>query len=115
MKIAIVGHSTAMLHVLSAELPDTPNHVLASAINRLLKEKKLEMVQIAADDSITYMEVEASKSSRYCQLCSSRPQMHRQQPPSGLHLEVSSARRQDLKLALTIEEQNWLSHRSVGP
>ena len=70
--------------VLSAELPDIPNHILASAINRLSKEKKLQMVQNAADNSITYKEVEASKSARYCQLCSSQPQIHKQQPCSVL-------------------------------
>ncbi|KAL3142603.1 hypothetical protein ABBQ38_002920 [Trebouxia sp. C0009 RCD-2024] len=51
-------------HVLSAELPDISNSVLAAAINRLSKEKKLQMVQNAADNSITYKEVEASKSAR---------------------------------------------------
>lgn len=67
--------------VLSAELSDIPNHVLASAINRLSKEKKLQMVQNAADNSITYKEVEASKSARYtlfsvlCSLC----QLHEHQ------------------------------------
>lgn len=56
-------------HVLSAELPDISNNVLASAINRLSKEKKLQMVQNAADNSITYKEVEASKSARYPSFC----------------------------------------------
>lgn len=51
--------------MLSAELPDISNSVLAAAINRLSKEKKLQMVQNAADNSITYKEVEASKSARY--------------------------------------------------
>ena len=50
--------------VLSTELHDVPNQVLASAINRLSKEKKLQMVQNAADNSITYKEVEAGKSAR---------------------------------------------------
>lgn len=51
--------------MLSVELPELSNQVLASAINRLSKEKKLQMVQNPADNSITYKEVEAGKSARY--------------------------------------------------
>ena len=52
-------------HVVSAELAGTPASVQRDAVNRLLKDKKMQL-QMSANDSNTfvYKEVEAGKSAR---------------------------------------------------
>lgn len=52
-------------HVVPAELAGTPASVQRDAVNRLLKDKKIQL-QMSANDSNTfvYKEVEAGKSAR---------------------------------------------------
>lgn len=52
-------------HVVPAELAGTPASVQRDAVNRLLKDKKIQL-QMSATDSNTfvYKEVEAGKSAR---------------------------------------------------
>ena len=52
-------------HVVPSELAGTPASVQRDAVNRLLKDKKIQL-QMSADDSNTfvYKEIEAGKSAR---------------------------------------------------
>ena len=50
--------------MLPAELPGTSANVRRDAVNRLLKDNKVQLVQSAADNSLILKEVEAGKSAR---------------------------------------------------
>ncbi len=50
--------------MLPNELSGTPPNVLRDAVNRLLKDKKMQLVQSATDGSFVFKEVEAGKSAR---------------------------------------------------
>lgn len=51
-------------HVVTNAFSGTPPNVLRDAINRLLKDKKVQLAQSGADGTLVYKEIEAGKSAR---------------------------------------------------